>query len=307
MKLTRSIMVIPVAALLMTGCATTDGYQKPISDFQNASSIVTQSAGVYVTQLNKTQRDAYITRQVSGAEPIKLSEIERLQVFSPEGLAARLGALDKLSKYGELLGQLANSDAPQRVSSNAQGLAASLNKLSEDINKLSASKDAKFKEAFGLAALLIGEVARFSVEKKIQEALDKAILDGEKPVTNLIRRIRADLELAYELKRNALSENRVIYVDGYERERSGVQPNLLSLRNRGEEIKAALDLWEALPVSNPSQGLDAMATAHGDLVDYAKSPKRAENLAALASQMEIFAARAKRVGNAVQQLQQLTK
>ena len=290
--------------VLLNGCSSTAGYKKPISDFQNASLVVTESARVYVTQLNKTQRDAYVDRQASEAKQIKLSEIEELQAFSPEAIETRLGALNELSKYGDLLGQLANSDAPEKITSNAEDLAKSLEKLEGNINNLGGSGNTNFKGAFSPAALLIGEVARFAVEKKIQEALDKAILGGEKPIKNLIRVIRDDIVMAYQLKRNAVSNSRVIYVDGYETERLKGR-DVVSLRKRGDEIKSVLDVWEALPTSNPSEGLDAMATGHSALVDYAKSPKKTEDLAAFAAQMETFVARAKRVGNAVRQLQQL--
>lgn len=290
--------------VLLNGCSSTAGYKKPISDFQNASSVVTDSARVYVIQLNKTQRDAYIDRQVSEAQQIKLLEIEQLQVFSPEEIETRLSALNELSKYGELLGQLANSDAPEKITANAGDLAKSLENLSENINKLGATGNANFKNAFGPAAVIIGEVARFVVEKKIQEALDKAIVGGEEPIKTLIQVIRDDLILAYELKRNAISESRLIYVDGYEIERQKGR-DVISLRKHGNEIKSALDTWEALPTSNPSDGLNAMATAHSALVDYARSEKTPEDLVAFAAQMETFVARAKRVGSAVRQLQEL--
>jgi PBP1b-binding outer membrane lipoprotein LpoB len=290
--------------VLLNGCSSTAGYKKPISDFQNASSVVTESARVYVTQLNKTQRNAYIDRQVSDEKQITLDKIEELQAFSPQAIETRLGALNELSKYGDLLGKLANSDAPENITSNAEDLANSLKKLENNINNLGESGNTKFKGAFSPVALLIGEVARFAVEKKIQEAIEKAILGGEKPIKNLIIVIRDDLVMAYQLKRNAVSDNRVIYIDGYEKERLKGR-DVVSLRKRGEEIKSVLDVWETLPTSNPSEGLDAMATAHSALVDYAKSPKKAEDLAAFAAQMETFVARAKRVGNAVRQLQQL--
>jgi len=79
--------------------------------------------------------------------------------------------------------------------------------------------------------------------------------------------------------------------------------NQVVLRKRGEEIKSILDVWETLPTSNPSEGLDAMADAHTALVDYARSPRDAKDLAAFAAQMETFVARAMRVGKAVKQLQ----
>lgn len=307
MNMTRNIILFPAASLLlMTGCASTAGYKKPISDFQNASSVVTQSAGIYVTQLNKTQRDAYIDQQVSNNEQIKLTEIEKLQVFTPEGIETRLTALKELASYGELLAQLANSDAPERITDNAKDLAESLDKLGGHVNELSGGGDAGFKGAFGPASLIMSEVARFSVEKKMQKALDKAVLDGEKPITNLLHAIKTDLAMAYELKRNAVTNTRVIYIDGYDEEhQKGNKANLDVLRQRGDKIKSALDAWEGLPTSNPSEGLDAMVVAHRALVDYAKSSKKPADLKELADQMEIFGERAKRVGSAVRQLQHL--
>ena len=290
------------ALIMLNGCSTTADYKKPISDFQDASSVVSESARVYVTQLNKTQRDAYVDRQVSIAKEIKLSEIEDLQSFTPEAIEARLGALNELSKYGELLGQLANSDAPERISSNAGDLANSLKSLEENITELGPIRNTNFKSTFGPAALLMGEVARLAVEKKIQEALNKAIVSGEEPIKKLIRTLRNDLVTAYQLKRTAVSASRRIYVEGYDTERQKGN-DIVSLRKRGDEIKSSLDVWETLPTSNPSDGLDAMASAHSALVDYAKSPKTPENLSAFAVQMETFVARAKRVGNAVRQLQ----
>ena len=297
-------VVIVISLGIMGGCTSTAGYKKPISDFQNASSVVTDSARIYVSQLNKTQRDAYIDRQVSAAEQIKLSEVENIQVFSPEEIAVRLGALNQLSKYGALLGQLANSDAPGSITSNAGDLSKSLAAIEEKVNSLSGSGNKSLKGAFGPAALLIGEVARFAVENKIQGALDKAILSGEEPIIALIRAIRDDLLIAYYLKRSAVADNRVIYVDGYETERLKGR-DIVSLRKRGDEIKSVLDVWESLPTSNPSEGLDAMAGAHSALVEYAKSPKSPEDLMEFAAQMDTFVARAKRVGNAVSQLQKL--
>jgi outer membrane murein-binding lipoprotein Lpp len=306
MNLTKRTMLLPVASLLLLGgCASTAGYKKPISDFQEASSVVTQSASIYITQLNKTQRDSYIDQKVSSAEEIKLTEIEALPTFSSEAITARLDALKELSKYGELLGQLANSDTPERISANANELAVSLDKLNKDVATLAKPSDEKFKSAFGPAALLMGEVARFSVEKEIQKSLDKAILDGEKPVTDLMQAIEKDLVKAYELKRKSLSRIRLIYVGEYEEERKKEQHDLVKLRQRGGEIKSIFDVLEKFSASNPSEGIEGMRKAFTALVAYAKSSKEPSDLATLAAQMENFAAHAKRFEDAVHQLQKL--
>lgn len=298
-------VLAPALLALLAACAGAPEYRQPIGDFQNASSIVTESARLYITELNKTQRDAYIDQQVAEGRPITLAQIEAVQAFSPEGIEARLRALDELAKYGDLLARLAGSDAPEAISWHARDLAGSLERLESRIGGLRGGRHRKFKDAFGPVALLIGEIARLGVERQIRAALDKAVLDGEWPVKELIRTIRDDLVLAYELKRSALTNNRVIYVDGYEIGRAAGH-DLAQQRGRGEEIKRALDLWEALPTSNPAAGLDALADAHDALLAYARSAGQPADVAAFAGQMETFVARASRVGYAVRRLQQRT-
>jgi hypothetical protein len=294
-----------LSLVILSSCSTTTGYQKPISNFQNATASVTQSTRIYINQLNKTERDAYIDEQASKAHTILLSEIESKQVFSSEAIQARIDALNALNKYGQLLGQLANSDAPEKITSNAANMEAAIELLSTDIGTLSGDNNTAFIKAFGPVGTLIGEIARFSVEKKISEALNKAITEGEEPIKKLIDVLKDDIRNAYKRKRNALSKAREIYRNGYEEERVKEPGNVVNLRARATEIKSSLDLWEAFPLSNPSDGFDALAKAHGDLVTYANSPKKSGDLATLAAQMEDFAERAKRVENAVKQLQQL--
>lgn len=40
MNTRKSILLIPLAALLLSGCASREGYKKPINDFEVASTIV---------------------------------------------------------------------------------------------------------------------------------------------------------------------------------------------------------------------------------------------------------------------------
>lgn len=289
---------------LLSGCASTVGYKTPISNFQHASSVVTESARVYILQVNKTQRDAYIDRQVSKAGQIRLAMIDSSQVISSEAIDVRLRALNQLSKYGSLLGQLANSDAPEKISSNAVDLAESLKKLNGTIQELSAKDGKQFQSVFAPASVIIGEVARLAKEKKIREALDEAINKGEEPVKRVIRLIRNDLEMAYQASRNAHSAIRKYSILAYDADRNKGH-DMVRLRERGEEIKSVMDVWEGLPGSNPREGFDALEAAHSALVDYAKSEKNRVDLATFSVQMEDFVARATRVGNAVRQLQQL--
>ncbi|WAK00533.1 hypothetical protein [Methylobacter sp. YRD-M1] len=295
-----------IAACVTAGCADQTAYRAPVSTFQDASSVMVHSARIYLTQLNKVERDAYIRRQAANNQHIRLNEIEKTQSFSPEEIAVRLEALNGLSRYGELLGQLANSDAPEKITAGASDLAHSLQKLSSDVSQL-AEKPAnnKFVNSTGPVVQIVGEVARIAAEKKIQAALDHAILAGEEPIRNLIHAIRDDITIAYERKRNALSAQRVDYVDAYEDTVSAAgNSNYDQRKQRADELIAYLDVWESFPLTNPYEGLNAMADAYSALVAYAKSPKAPTDLSSLADQVELFAARANRIGAAIQQLEQ---
>jgi len=294
-----------VAVCVLEGCANRAAYRTPVTTFQDASSVMVHSARIYLTQLNKIERDAYIRRQAANNQHIRLDEIEKTQSFSPEEIAVRLEALNELSRYGELLGHLANSDAPERITASASDLADSLQRLSDKVSQLARRPtNSKFVNSAGPAVKIVGEVASIAVEKKIQAALDRAILSGEGPIRDLIHAIRDDITIAFERKRNALSAQRVDYVDAYEdtvgtdNEANGDQR-----RQRANELIAYLDVWESFPLSNPHEGLNALADAYSALVAYAKSPKTPTDLSGLADQIELFAARANRIGGVIQQLE----
>lgn len=72
-----------------------------------------------------------------------------------------------------------------------------------------------------------------------------------------------------------------------------------------ERIREHENRWEIFASANPGEGLDAMAKAHSALVAYAKSGQKVNDLASLVSAMEDFAARAKIIGQAVQELKEI--
>ena len=296
---TMGCALITGILILLTACGTT-GYRSPISKFQDASSVVIASTRIYLTELNKVERDKYINEQVSRKAQIQLIQIEAVQVFSRDGLKARLDALDQLSTYGDLLAKLANNDAPERITVQAQGLGDALKNLSDTVNGLTGSENQNFKTAVDPVATLIGEVLNLIVQQKIKDALDKAIQAGDAPINRLLNVIRSDITVAYERKRNALSEMRVILVDEYNREvqkGDGADPE--KLRVFAERIRTHENHWEVFVSANPGEALDAMAAAHTALVNYAK---KTIDLASLVDAMETFAARAQRIGKAIQEL-----
>jgi len=294
-----------IAIMLLFGCGPS-GFREPITRFNTSSSVVIASTRLYVTELNQVERDHYVNSRLSKKAQIKLDELEAVQVFSHDGLKARLDALAQLASYGDLLSKLANSDAPERAKAEAKSLGDSLNNLSTTVSGLTGADDTAFKAAVGPVSVIIGEVLNFVLQQRLKEALNKAINEGESSVNNLIAVIRNDIAIAYERKRSSLSDMRVILVDEYNIEmQKGVKANSEKLRVLAARIREHENRWEVFASANPEGGLDAMAKAHSALITYAKSEQKITDLASLVSAMEDFAARAKIIGQAVQELREI--
>ncbi len=104
MNLTRSIILIPVAALLLlSGCASPNGYKNPINNFQIASTVVIESAKIEYQVVNKRERYAEIDKRVAKGEKITLPALEETRLLNGDDLNARMNALDALVKHGNLL------------------------------------------------------------------------------------------------------------------------------------------------------------------------------------------------------------
>lgn len=302
----KSLIMILVVGLIFSAACRRSGFRQPITKFQAAASVVIASTRLYTTELNKVERDHYVLTKLSERSQIRLLELEAVQVFSNQGLKARLDSLDQLAAYGELILKIANSDAPERIRAEATNLGEAIKNLSSTVGQLTNSDDTAFKSAVGPVAKIIGEILGLVVEQKLESALNKAIKQGETPVNELIAVIRNDIQLAYERKRSALSDMRTALVDEYNREQQkGASVDAEKLRIFAERIRAHEDRWEIFATANPGEGLDAMAKAHTALVTYAKSSHKVMDLASLVDAMEAFAARAASIGQAVQALHQL--
>jgi hypothetical protein len=301
-----SLAALVLITVLSTTACGPAGFQEPIGKFQSSSSVVIASTRLYVSELNKVERDQYVNRQLSDRAEISLGEIEAVQVFNQEGLKARLDALDQLAKYGNLLSTLAKSNAPDKIQAEAKDLGTAINSLSATVSGLSGAHDDKFKAAVTPVTAIVGQILSLIVERKIERALDKAIKEGELPINNLIAVIRDDIQIAYQLKRNSFSELRKTLVRDYNRELAkGASADPEKLKTLADRVRANEDRWEVLATANPGEGLDAMAKAHSALIQYANSAHKVNDLASLVAAMESFAARAAAIGKAVQSLREI--
>jgi hypothetical protein len=300
-----SLLLLSLLILMdSAGCAKPSAYKAPVGKFRDASIVVIQATKIYLTQLNKVERDEYIYAQAAKVEQIKLDQIEQVQVFSKEGIAVRLNALDQLSSYVDLINELANSSTPDTIKTNATDLKGSVDNLSDQVKALTGEDDKQFKSTAERVLPVIGDVLQAFAEQAIETALKKAIATGAKPVNDLIQAIERDMAIAYERKRSGMSAARVILIDQYNREfEKGKNADPAKLKAYADAISAEEDRWEAFLTAQPDAGLDAMRKANEAMVKFAATPKpTVTDLASFVDAVDSFASTADRVGRAVQEL-----
>ncbi|MFY9223760.1 MAG: hypothetical protein WAQ98_13895 [Blastocatellia bacterium] len=302
----KPILIFLVVFLLTSSACSRAGFDKPIVKFQGASLVVIESSKTIFSELNKVERDQYILEKLRKREEIQLIELEKTQVFSREALKVRMDALEALKRYGELLMEAAKSDSPTKIKAEAINLGEAIKNLSSETSSLTGVDDGKFQSAVGPFATIIGSVLNLFIEGKIQDALNKAINEGEKPINALIQVLRSDMQLAYQRRKTALGGMRVLFVQEYKKELDkGNMADAERLKLCADRVIEHEDRWEKLLLIQPESGLDAMAKAHSALVTYANSKRKASDFATLVESMEIFASQALSIGQAINELKNL--
>ena len=295
----HKLLYLIFSTLLLVGCVNPAAYREPITRFQEASTVVIEGARVEYGVTNKRERDAVIDRLVAKREKIHLQTLndKEIRVLGGDDLAARMAALDALAKHGQLLLTLASSDAPTRAKDAANSLDDAIVGLSSSLGKMPSDEFKNKAEGF---ATIAAEVTKLVLEGKISQALDEAITLSEKDVLALIRLLRNDMSVLHERRRSILSAARVSATDEYNEELTKPNPNPERLQKAASEIKKVEDAWDNLPLLlGAGPGLDAMAQAHQELVDYAKSAKNPQDLAELIEATDAFVTRAKVIADAI--------
>jgi hypothetical protein len=182
-----------------------------------------------------------------------------------------------------------------------------LTKLSGRVNGLTGADDAGFKRAVSTVFPIVGDVLQAIVEQKIEDALRKAATTGAGPVNKLIEAIKVDADVAYERKRNVLSKRRADAAVAYNTViAKGGTISPATLRRLADVVSDTEDQWEAFQTARPVAGLEAMQRANLALEKFAQVPRPSvTDFASFVDAVEVFAAAADRVGQAVKQLSDL--
>ncbi len=302
MNVGKSIYLM-LPAVFLIGCTSPATYRTPITQFQEASAIVIEGAKVEYGMANKRERDAVIDRKASKRYNIDLDSLtdDDSIILSPADLSLRINALDALGKHAQLLLILANSDAPAKSAAAANAFGSSVSSLLSELSKASPISNPLADPVKAFSAIA-GEVINLVLEKKITQALDKSIIASDKNVMALINQLRTETIALYERHLNKLSESRRFATKEYNLLLS--KPNL-SFEELGQavlRIKKAEDAYRDMSSSSVAASFDAMSDAHQKLVDYAKSPKRPQDLAELIEATESLVNKAKIITEALKTL-----
>ncbi len=302
LKVWMATCILGIAAVGSTGCGSAT-YQLPINNFHNATAVVIQGTESYLTALNKTERDNYFYLQVSSGAEIHADQTERVEDFSSESIALRMKALDQLSKYGDLLYELANTGSSASIEAKASDLKTSLDNLGSQVSSLTGSKDTKFVASVNAAVPILGQVLQEVLNDRIRQAITAAVRHGTSPVNNLIDAIQTDLEVAYDGRRALASAKLAEAYREYNLEADkGSKADPAKLRTLADAISNLADAAEVLQTARPGVGLDALKAANNALASYANSKPTKTTYADLVQAMQSFADVAKSFGQAIQSL-----
>lgn len=297
-------------ALPLTGCVTVD-FKEPVANYSATMALSNATLREYYTQLNSFERAIYLDRMLylPTEEVFEVKDKKRTGLvaqFSPVQIQARLEAINLLTAYGERLGALAGTDAPERFNLGAQTLGTNLVGLGASFKALEASGDSTAGNYTEAVSTVIGLLGEMYLDKKRDQALTKAVLDAEEPVNQIINALEIDVNSMIEPLRQsgmsqqlsgAVQEYNLKVVDCRESEKA-----CLTLEQRQAKLKrieALAAAYEASIINEPSDVIDGIRDAHGALVRYAKSPRKPPDLASLVAALELFNNRVRPIAEAI--------
>jgi hypothetical protein len=97
----RAICVLSLAILfvLEVGCGTED-YQKPIQQFEDASTVVINTIRLFSNNMNVIQQNEVLDNVVFERKPLDLPGLNKVEIISPDEIRIRTNALDALTIKG---------------------------------------------------------------------------------------------------------------------------------------------------------------------------------------------------------------
>lgn len=299
-----TVVLLCIVLGALSACGPED-YQKPIQQFQDASSILIASAKTFLNNVNTTEQNGLIERRSFEREPINPQQISEANLITQEEINVRVQAMNQLSQYTVNLGKLAQGKSTASVGEKTQDLSKSLQQLAKDAGSLPAAKstvldNTKFAGAVSAAATAVGQIAQFFGEKKARKEIERAVRENDGEITALIDLLGTEIEAAYARQQSTLDAESVYLYRTYNDKRTKTDAVLmLTLADR---LEAYQQHKQTLQTADPGPCVLAMKKAHTALVEFVNSDKDPKKLSQLVTFAQDFASKAQPLGQAVQTL-----
>ncbi|MCI5226862.1 MAG: hypothetical protein D3918_09440 [Candidatus Electrothrix sp. AX2] len=266
MNITRSILIIPLAGLLLIGCATHQ--QSEYAAFAQAGSKYSHAIDNVLVAAGQAQVDNTSWRLVEFNRKFPVSDeeyqkqtnvdLERLTVIRDLRSHAQ-----ELAKYFGQLNSLATSDAPERTSTSIDGVVNNLNVLSSTLRTSTP-------EAFSSLTPLAEIVVEGRIRKVLREELEKRkdIIREELRVQEVILNFLKK-DIAHLLALSKDLKERTLVLEPLQTGSPLAQPEewvkkrrkVMYLQEQVEELSAAQNL-----AGNMSKTFNALLSGNKDAV-----------------------------------------
>ena len=292
---------------LLCGCTTVTIYQSPVADFQTAVNTANNSIRPYLTEVNSLIAKANLYDKVGLGKPWGTEDLKA--GIPPHEIDVRLKALAVIASYANALGTVANAKDVEALSAAAKTLGDDVNGLKTSVAGLAVkraptslvAKQAATLDLSGPISSLVTLFGTMAVEYKQKQAVEKAILDGEKPVGQLLDLLKTDLQALTFVDDASYASIQTGMVSLYGQARGKTDPMALAaLIDKFIADNARVQTLRSLDLSSL---LSDMKSAHLALVTFAKSSKTPKDLSDLAAQISVLTAHVKLVNEAVTSVQ----
>jgi len=277
--------LLVLLAVLSTGCVTT-GYRNAVGGFATATVAAADAVSTSLAQADVQAREAAVFdgygefEDPAALQAPTIADLNAKSRLTDDQRTIRRSALSTLKSYGNLLKQLAESEAPSDVAAASAKLSTQAGELQQTLSSLGGG-DGAFGALMQPVSSLFGQVLKAVLATAIRQALDDAILGGEVAIGVFAEAMEKDLIALHQDRKAYLSGRRsmlqIALQQTVERAKDDPGYNLavIELTERVVAADDALRLWSVL---TPEAAPRALAKAHEKLREYAEGGHKKELL-----------------------------
>jgi hypothetical protein len=306
LNMNKKIICFALGLVLITGCTTVSVYQDPISKNQIAVNTANDVVRPYLVGVNDLNVRANLYDKLALGKPWGSEDLANAIPFKE--IQVRLQAMKLLSAYANALAAVAGSKNVVDLQTAAKNMGEDVNGLKTTVVDLAsvrrangtanaaATQAAKLDLSQPISALtaLVGTMV---IEHQQREAVETAILDGNKPINDLIDLLKGDLKSLSVVDNVAYAaiQSDTVFIYNEVRQKTDAKGSL-DLMNQLIQENGRLQTLRALQIDSL---LSDMEDSHNALVTFCKSSKTPKDLASLSSQIDVFTAHVKLFDDAI--------